>query len=117
MWTHRWGQVICRFLEAEGYVKSAIRLPRVSPPKTVIRPMSPANVTQLLRHLNPHRFTGLRNQAMVRRLFHSGIRLMELSGIDVADVEWPEGLIRVRGKGRRERYVPFGTKTKVTCPP
>jgi integrase/recombinase XerC len=52
---------------------------------------------------------GLRDRAMLELLYGAGIRVSELTGLDREDVDLANGLIRVRGKGRKERIVPFGT--------
>lgn len=51
---------------------------------------------------------GLRDAAMVELLYGTGIRVSELCGLDRADVDRRERVLRVRGKGDRERTVPFG---------
>jgi integrase/recombinase XerC len=43
-------------------------------------------------------------------LYGCGIRVSELAGLDLADIDFAERWIRVRGKGRKERQVPFGAK-------
>ena len=45
-----------------------------------------------------------------RLLYASGVRVAELSGLDVEDVDLREGSVRVLGKGRKERIVPLGAK-------
>lgn len=51
-----------------------------------------------------------REQAMLELLYGCGLRVSELTGLDLADVDSAEGTLRVLGKGRRERLVPFGRK-------
>jgi integrase/recombinase XerC len=49
-----------------------------------------------------------RDQAMLELLYGCGIRNSELIGINVNDIHWSNDVVLVRGKGRKERYVPFG---------
>ena len=54
------------------------------------------------------RAVGLRDTAVVELLYASGIRVGELVGLDVDDVDRGRRLLRVLGKGRKERSVPYG---------
>lgn len=51
---------------------------------------------------------GLRDLAVLELLYASGIRVGELVGLDVDDVDRERNVVRVLGKGRKERVVPFG---------
>jgi len=50
----------------------------------------------------------LRDRAFLELLYASGLRVSELTGLAVADVDLGQGLVRVLGKRRKERIVPFG---------
>lgn len=50
----------------------------------------------------------LRDRAVLELLYGSGLRVSELTGLDLDDVDLAQGLVRVLGKRRKERVVPFG---------
>jgi integrase/recombinase XerC len=50
----------------------------------------------------------MRDRAVLELLYATGVRVSELCGLDVDDVDYSRRVIRVVGKGRRERVVPFG---------
>jgi len=49
-----------------------------------------------------------RDAAIIETIYSSGLRISELCGLQAADIDWREQVIRVRGKGRKERMVPIG---------
>ncbi len=53
---------------------------------------------------------GLRNRALFETLYGAGIRVSELTGLNVFDVDFSSGCLRVMGKGGRERIVPAGER-------
>jgi integrase/recombinase XerC len=53
---------------------------------------------------------GKRDRAILELLYASGLRVSELVKLDLDDIELSENLVRVLGKGRKERIVPFGSK-------
>lgn len=52
----------------------------------------------------------LRSRAMLELFYSSGLRLSELAGLDVIDIDFNQELIKVRGKGKKERIVPVGRR-------
>ncbi len=54
---------------------------------------------------------GRRDRAILELFYASGLRLSELVGLDLEDANLPGRIVRVRGKGGRERLVPFNTST------
>ncbi|GAB1468185.1 tyrosine recombinase XerC [Candidatus Cloacimonadota bacterium] len=52
---------------------------------------------------------GIRNRAILETLYSCGLRLMELAGIRMNDLELKRGLLRVKGKGNKERIIPVGS--------
>lgn len=53
-----------------------------------------------------------RDRAIVETLYSCGLRVSELTGLDVGSIDLVEGLARVVGKGRKERIVPIGAKAR-----
>jgi len=65
---------------------------------------------RLLDSIKTDTLFGLRNRAIFETLYSSGLRVSELAGMDVSDADFPAGVIRVTGKGKKERIVPIGQK-------
>jgi integrase/recombinase XerC len=53
-----------------------------------------------------------RDRAILEMLYASGLRVSELTGLNLADMDRKELMLRVRGKGRKERIVPYGGKAQ-----
>ncbi|MDD5434378.1 MAG: tyrosine recombinase XerC [Nitrospira sp.] len=52
----------------------------------------------------------LRDRAILETFYSCGMRIAEIEAVNIEDVNFPENLIRVKGKGRKERIVPIGSK-------
>jgi integrase/recombinase XerC len=63
---------------------------------------------ELLKARDDSSVLSLRNLAMLEIFYSSGLRLSELAGLDLFDLDFNQKLVKVRGKGRKERIVPVG---------
>jgi integrase/recombinase XerC len=98
-----------RFLMREGDVEmnpaALVRTPKKE--KRLPGAMPIDDVLRLLEAPPDDRTMGRRDRAMLELFYASGIRLSELTGLDLGDLDLDQRLIRVRGKGRKERIVPI----------
>jgi integrase/recombinase XerD len=99
-----------RFLLREGDtpVDPAEAVSRPKVPRTLPRPLDVADVEAMLGAVSGGDIAGMRNRAILETLYGSGLRISELIGLDVDDVDLEEGSVRVLGKGSKERVVPLG---------
>lgn len=74
-------------------------------PKSVL---NHAQVRQLIRKIDTGTPVGIRDRAAIELLYSSGIRVGELEGLTLTDLDLEHGVARVIGKGRKERFVPIG---------
>ena len=63
---------------------------------------------QLLGDQSDNSVSGLRDSAMLELFYSSGLRLSELAGLNVTDFDFRQSLVKLRGKGKKERIVPVG---------
>lgn len=82
------------------------------PPKSLPRAiLSVDEVEAVLREADPGNAQGLRDRALLETLYATGVRRMEVIGMDIYDVDFKRGLLWVKhGKGGRERVVPLGER-------
>ncbi|HEY9033565.1 MAG TPA: tyrosine recombinase XerC [Pseudomonadales bacterium] len=93
-------QRLCEMNPAVGVrpPKPARRLPKV---------MSTDDLHQLLDY-HADDWLSLRDKAMVELLYSSGLRLAEIAALDIADADLQAAIVRVTGKGSKQRLVPLG---------
>ncbi|MFZ2491699.1 MAG: tyrosine recombinase XerC [Thermoanaerobaculia bacterium] len=74
--------------------------------------MQPSEVAFLLEQPDTSVPLGIRDAAWMELLYASGLRISEAVGIDLDDIEIRAKLVKVHGKGSKERIVPFGSKAE-----
>lgn len=99
-----------QYLLREGRVASdpcaEIQTPRLG--RSLPKSLSERDVERLLLAADTSRHLGLRDRAMLETLYATGLRVSELVGLLVAQVNLNQGVVRVLGKGNKERVVPLG---------
>jgi len=99
-----------KFLYREGYIKSnpvtAISSPKLD--KKLPKFLDVNMVTKLIMKPDVKTEAGLRDRAMLETLYSTGMRVSELVGLDSTDIDFISGVVKVFGKGSKERLVPIG---------
>jgi len=100
-----------RFAVREGWVEANVAKPLRNPRTGRKLPhfLSAEEIAKLLESPPSSMASGLRDRAILETMYSSGLRVSELVGLSLEDIDFPGGLIRVRGKGRKERLSPLGS--------
>ena len=100
-----------RFLaeETEGVPDPAADLEVPKSPKGLPKALSEAEVEQLLASVTGTDPIARRDRAVLEVLYGTGARIGELSGMSLSDLDLDAGLVRLFGKGAKERIVPLGS--------
>lgn len=106
---------LCRFKRATN--NPAIGIPA---PKAAKRLPATLNADEINQLLNTNGSVSsdasslnTRDNAMMELMYACGLRLSELSGLNLQDVDWQQLTILVTGKGQKQRRLPFGSKARV----
>jgi integrase/recombinase XerC len=101
-----------KYLYREGYI-------RANPAKLVSTPKAPKllpkfltvdDVFSLVSQPGGIGFMKARDRAILELLYSSGLRVSEVAGLTMEDINTKEGLVKVKGKGKKERILPVGSK-------
>jgi integrase/recombinase XerD len=103
-------RVFLRFLIIQGFDTTNIlaQLERPKPQRDLPQILSRSQVVQLINAPNPKSFLYDRDVAILELLYASGVRASELCDLKLRDTNLQVMCLRVIGKGRKERIVPFG---------
>jgi integrase/recombinase XerC len=117
-----------KYCVREGQLKEnpARLVPTPKLPKRIPSVMSAEEMNGFLNQLAASRLSGptegragedeglllRRDRALLELLYAAGLRVSELTGLNLADMDRREKMLRVRGKGRKERIVPYGGKAQ-----
>ncbi|MEX0716486.1 MAG: tyrosine recombinase XerC [Planctomycetaceae bacterium] len=97
----------CRDGLADANPAQALRTPRLG--RKLPHFLSTEQVAQLLEAPPANEPMGLRDRAILETMYSAGLRVAELVGLDLDDWDRDANVLRVRGKGRKERIAPIGS--------
>jgi len=106
-------KIFFKFLSTEGVVPSnpVDNIPLMKVERRIRPIISEHDIQRLLAVPDKKTFFGMRNFCMILVFYDTLIRLAELTSIRLKDIDLENATIRVFGKGRKERVVPFGAST------
>jgi len=106
-------QTFCNFLASEDLIDASpmrkVAMPK--PEKKVLPPFSREEVEKLLAACGKDLW-GLRDRAMILCLLDTGLRASEFVAMNVGDVSSKDGMVKVYGKGKKERFVRLGAQSR-----
>lgn len=98
------------FLLSDGWTdqdpSEKLELPRFGRKLPVV--LSVPELDALFAAIDPDTAQGIRNRAMLEILYSSGLRVSELTGLELSRIYADEGFLKIMGKGSKERLVPIG---------
>lgn len=102
-----------KFLTRESYIKTNPMLMLSSPKLEKHLPsfMTEDEVYKLIESAfakDKDDLLGLRDRAILEAFYSSGLRISELVGLNLDDIDFISGILKIRGKGKKERIVPMG---------
>ena len=100
-----------RFGQREGWAKNNPAKPLRNPrkPRDLPHFLSSDELARLLETPPSGQPMGLRDRAILETLYSAGLRVSEVVGLNDDDLDFAAGIVRVRGKGRKERLSPLGS--------
>jgi len=103
---------IFKFLFREGLIKDNPAGLLVTPRLDKILPkfLSEKEITQLVEAPKPDKLSGKRDRAILEALYSTGIRVSELVSLNIDSIDTISNIVKVLGKGKKERIVPIGDK-------
>jgi integrase/recombinase XerD len=107
-----------RFAVREGLCEAdparAVKPP--TPPKRLPKALPLSDVEAVLEAAGADGTTlAIRDRALLELLYGTGARISEAVGVDVDDLDLDEGLVRLHGKGSKDRVVPVGSYAREAC--
>ncbi len=102
-----------RYLLRENLITHdpTLNLDRPKLPRTLPKTLTETDVERLLSGIDSGTTLGLRDRAMLETLYATGLRVSELVGLKMTALNLNDGVLRVTGKGNKDRLVPLGEES------
>lgn len=99
-----------KFLESEDHIKNnpAENLEAPKSARALPEVLTIDEINKILDAVNLSEKAGLRDRAMLETMYASGLRVSELTNLEINNIDFESGFLRVFGKGSKERIVPIG---------
>ena len=101
-----------KFLNREGFLKSdptsAISSPKLEKHLPIF--LTEDEITRLVESPDTKELSGLRDRAILETFYSTGMRVSELTGLNLENIDFFGGVTKVRGKGKKERLTPIGDR-------
>jgi tyrosine recombinase XerC len=99
-----------KFLVREGFVAhnplAAVATPKLD--RHLPQFLTEDEVSRLIASVTENGPRGLRDRAILETFYSTGMRISEIVGMNIQDIDMISGIVKVRGKGKKERIVPIG---------
>ncbi len=107
-------QSFLKYLQKRGEIKETFIFRFYQGRRREILPYTPLEeeINQLLDSLKEEDFIGLRKRALLELMYGSGLRIYEVRDLKLENLNLTLGIVRIKGKGNKERLVPIGKKAE-----
>ncbi|TEB13586.1 Tyrosine recombinase XerD [Pelotomaculum sp. FP] len=82
------------------------KVSQIKTDKVIIPTFEPEEIKLMLKQFNKNHFADVRDSLIIRVLYDCGLRVSEVTNLKIADVDTEKNLLKVFGKGHKERFVP-----------
>lgn len=110
----RSAKVFFNYLLEDEYIEKNpfIKVRQIKTDKVIIHTFEPEEIKKMLNQFNNKYYCDIRDSLLIRLLYDTGLRISEAINLKIDNVDFERNLLKVFGKGHKERMVPFGRSVK-----
>ena len=107
-------KVLFNYLIEDEYIDKNpfAKVKQIKTDKVIIHTFKPEEIKKMLNQFNKNIYTDLRDALLIRMLYDTGLRISEAINLKITDIDTERNIVKVFGKGHKERIVPFGRSVK-----